>query len=94
MCGTGVGFDPVIGGRRLTFDFYGIYNGEFVFYDRQTESVWSLTGGFALDGPLRGQRLTMVPVLHTTWGTWRQLHGWRGLEAPASSAGTSWLRPR
>lgn len=74
MCGSGVGFDPVVGGRQLTFDFYGIYNGELVFYDRQTESVWSLAGGFAMDGPLAGQRLAVIPALQTTWAAWRALH--------------------
>lgn len=64
----------MVGGRRLTFDLYGIYNGEFVFYDRETESVWSLSGGFALDGPLKGSRLGIVPVLLTTWAAWRDLH--------------------
>lgn len=58
----------------MTFDFYGIYNGELVFYDRQTDSIWSLAGGFAMDGPLARQRLAVIPVLQTTWATWRELH--------------------
>lgn len=64
----------MLGGQRLTFDLYGIYNGEFVFSDRQTESVWSLSGGFALDGPLKGRQLGIIPLLETTWGAWRELH--------------------
>lgn len=64
----------MLGGRRLTFDLYGIYNGELVFSDRQTGSVWSLSGGFALDGPLRGRHLGIVPLLETTWAAWRELH--------------------
>lgn len=74
MCGSGVGFDPVVGGRRLTFDFYGIYNGELIFYDRETGSVWSLASGEALDGPLVGQQLGIVAILHTTWARWRALY--------------------
>jgi len=74
VCGSGVGFDPVVRGTRLTFDFYGIYNGELVFYDRETESVWSLASGIALDGPLAGQRLKVFSLLHATWQRWRTLH--------------------
>jgi hypothetical protein len=74
VCGTGVRFDPVVKGKPLQFDFYGIYNGVVTMYDRQTRSVWFQVGGRAVKGPLTGTELKCGPLLDTTWGEWKRLH--------------------
>jgi hypothetical protein len=74
VCGTGVRFDPVVNGKPLQFDFYGIYNGVVTMYDRQTKSVWFQVGGRAVKGPLTGTELKCGPLLDTTWGEWKRLH--------------------
>lgn len=57
-------YQPVVDGRRLTFTADG---GQFV--DAQTGSRWNLLGQ-AIDGPLRGRRLTAVQHVDTFWFAW------------------------
>ncbi|MEE9278218.1 MAG: DUF3179 domain-containing protein [Dehalococcoidia bacterium] len=58
---TGAAYDPVIDGRRLTFDEDG---GNF--RDRQTGSLWTLSGR-AIEGPLAGEQLTAIPARTAFW---------------------------
>ncbi len=75
LCGTGMAFDPHVGGNRLTFGVSGLlYNSDVLLYDRETESLWTQIGRRAVSGPLRGKELRQIPLLHTTWGRWRERH--------------------
>lgn len=75
LCGTGMAFDPRVDGRRLTFGVSGLlYNSDVLMYDRQTESLWTQIGRRAVAGSLRGAELRQVPMMHTTWGRWRERH--------------------
>ena len=84
LCGTGMAFDLEVSesgrplrqdGQSLELGVSGLlYNSDVLMYDRQTESLWSQIGRQAIAGPLRGQRLEMIPLLHTTWGRWRKEH--------------------
>ncbi len=73
LCGTGVAFDARVEGRSLSFGVSGLlYNSDVLLYDRQTNSLWSQLLGQAISGPLKGRRLTMLPLTHTTWADWRK----------------------
>lgn len=73
LCGTGMAFDPHVGDRRLEFGVSGLlYNSDVLMYDRQTESLWSQIEREAVSGPLRGERLELEPLVHTTWAHWRE----------------------
>ncbi|WP_447980699.1 DUF3179 domain-containing protein [Candidatus Nitrospira bockiana] len=75
LCGTGIGFDPVIGGRRYTFGVSGLlYQSDLLMYDHQTESLWSQISMDAVAGPMTGTKLGHIFLTHTTWGEWRQAH--------------------
>ncbi|MBI5198108.1 MAG: DUF3179 domain-containing protein [Nitrospirae bacterium] len=75
LCGTGMAFDPVVDGKRLTFGVSGLlYNSDVLLYDRQTGSLWSQIKQEAVTGPLMGARLNLLFLLHTTWGEWRAQH--------------------
>lgn len=75
LCGTGVAFDSRVDGRALSFGVSGLlYNGDVLLYDRQTQSLWSQLLGQAISGPLKGRRLTMLALTHTTWADWRKSH--------------------
>lgn len=84
LCGTGMAFDlaeseegrPFLkDGGALELGVSGLlYNSDVLMYDRQTESLWSQIGRQAVTGPLRGRTLEMIPLLHTTWGRWRDEH--------------------
>ena len=75
LCGTGMAFDPVIEGKTHTFGVSGLlYQSDVLMYDHQTESLWSQIQQEAVTGELTGARLTLLPLLHTTWGLWKQEH--------------------
>jgi len=79
LCGTGIGFDPVVDGQRLTFGVSGLlYNSDLLMYDHQTESLWSQIEGRAVSGPLAGQTLRHVPVRHERWQGWLERTGESG----------------
>lgn len=74
VCNTGIAFDPVVDGKRLQLDFFGLYNGVACFSERETASVLLQLDGRFVTGPLAGKSLSTVPVLDTTWGKWKALH--------------------
>ncbi len=75
LCGTGIGFDPVVKGRPLTFGVSGLlYQSDMVMYDHQSNSLWSQISMEAIAGPMTGTTLTHMFLDHTTWGEWRRVH--------------------
>ena len=75
LCGTGVAFDSRVDGRLLSFGGSGLlYNNDLLLYDRQTLSLWSQLLGQAISGPMKGRRLTLLPLTHTTWADWQKYH--------------------
>ena len=42
-----------------------------VMYDHQTDSLWSQYLSEAVEGPLEGTQLDMIPAQLTTWREWR-----------------------
>ena len=66
--GTTAVFEPVAGGRTLTFE-----SRDGAIVDQQTSSTWNALGK-AVDGPLAGTALT--PVVHTStfWFAWSSFH--------------------
>lgn len=74
VCNTGIRFDPRVNGKRLLFDFYGLYNGVVIMCDRDTQSVWLQVEGRAVKGPRTGAQLQMASLLDTTWGEWKKRH--------------------
>jgi hypothetical protein len=63
--GTSATFDRVVDGRTLTFE----PEDEGRFRDRETGSVWSLSGR-ATEGPLEGTQLDAVPHGNHFWFAW------------------------
>ncbi|MEA3275697.1 MAG: DUF3179 domain-containing protein [Pseudomonadota bacterium] len=75
LCGTGVAFASRAKGRALTFGVSGLlYNSDVLLYDRETESLWSQLLAKAVAGPMKGRRLDVLPLTHTTWRAWRREH--------------------
>jgi hypothetical protein len=75
LCGTGMAFDAVVRGKRRTFGVSGLlYNSDVLMYDHETESLWSQIARLAVSGPLRGTRLELLPLVHTTWQRWSRDH--------------------
>jgi hypothetical protein len=57
-----------VDGRRLTFDVYGVWRKNMIMNDRETGTLWQHATGEAVDGPLKGRRLEVLPGWETTWG--------------------------
>lgn len=75
ICSSGIGFDPVLDGRRLTFGFQGIHQGVALLYDHPTDSLWLHLTGECIAGPLAGRTLARLATgRHTTWADWRRWH--------------------
>jgi hypothetical protein len=66
--GTTAVFDPVLDGRRLSFQPEGD-----AVTDVQTSSTWNALGE-AVAGPLAGSRLTPVTHVSTFWFAWSSFH--------------------
>jgi hypothetical protein len=65
-------WDRALDGQTLTFRLIGINNQNFLMEDLETGSWWQQVTGEAVQGPLKGRRLS--PVLHdeVTFGLWRR----------------------
>ncbi len=75
MTGSGVGYDPIIEGKRYTFGVSGkLYKSNVLLYDHQTESLWSQILTEAVTGPKTGTDLKTFPVVETTWRSWKKQH--------------------
>ena len=71
LCGTGLVYQAKVRGRTLKFGVSGLlYNSDVLLYDRQTETLWSQILSKAVNGPMKGQKLTMVPSSQTSWSSW------------------------
>ena len=77
LCGTVIPYDSRVGGVIRTFGTSGLlYRSNKLMFDAETRSLWSSLDGTPVIGPLVGSglRLTMLPVVTTTWGEWKQEH--------------------
>jgi hypothetical protein len=75
LCGTGIAYLAQTGDTPLDFGVTGLlYNSDMLLYDRQTESVWSQIRNQAVAGPLKGERLMPLVLMHTRWADWQKDH--------------------
>lgn len=77
LCGTVIPYDSRVGGKLRTFGTSGLlYQSNKLMFDEETNSLWSSLTGTPVIGPLAGSglRLSMLPVVTTTWGEWRRIH--------------------
>lgn len=73
LCGSGMAFSPNVAGRNLTFGVSGLlYNSDVLLYDHETQSLWSQLKSQAISGPLKGERLEMLPLSLEVWSDWRK----------------------
>lgn len=75
LCGTGVAFSANVNGTPLNFGISGLlYNSDVLLYDRQSESLWSQLLGKSISGKYAGTHLEQIPITHTTWQKWQEIH--------------------
>ncbi|MEM7382250.1 MAG: DUF3179 domain-containing protein, partial [Bacteroidota bacterium] len=51
-----------------------VYNNNALYFDRETESLWSQVLGRAVAGPAAGAQLQLLPATLTTWSEWQERH--------------------
>lgn len=64
----------VLPGLAPTFGVSGLlYNSNLIAFDRVTESLWSQMRQECINGAFLGTPKEVIPVLETTWATWKLL---------------------
>ncbi len=58
--------------QSLTFEVFGLKQGVLIMIDPETGSIWTHLEGGAIQGPLEGKRMAMVPLPQMTWGDWKR----------------------
>ena len=62
----------MVDGQTFTFEVFGLQQDVFLMVDRETGSIWTHIDGKAIEGPMKGVQLTMVPLPQMTWGKWQE----------------------
>jgi uncharacterized protein DUF3179 len=59
----------------LTFGVSGkLVRNSLLMYDHETSSLWSHLTGSAVQGPLAGSQLTVLPATETRWADWKRAY--------------------
>lgn len=75
LTGSGMVYDPVIGGQTLNFGVSGLlFDNNLVLFDRATESLWSQMRVEGICGTFARTVPTLLPVVQSTWAAWKALH--------------------
>jgi hypothetical protein len=68
-------YDPIIQGRRYYFSVSGLlYRRNALYYDHESDSLWSQLLSQAVTGPMTGARLAVLTAEDTTWKAWKDQH--------------------
>ena len=62
--------------------------------DRETGTVWTHLDGKAVQGPLRGARMEMIPMPQMTWRDWVALHPATMVLSPETEFSSRYRTPR
>ncbi len=76
LANLAVVYDRVIDGKEYTFGVSGsLLKNTLVMFDYETESLWPIIYGEAVQGELAGRKLRALPACQkVSWGAWRKLH--------------------
>ena len=75
LTGTAASWNRKLQKGITTFGVSGLlYNNNLLPYDRATESVWSQIRNECIHGELIGSRADLIPIVETTWETWKQMY--------------------
>jgi hypothetical protein len=70
-CRSGLVYSRTVKTQTLTFEVAGVWRGNLILRDRETETLWQQATGEALMGPLQGAHLELLTSTQTTWEGWR-----------------------
>lgn len=73
LCGSTLIFNRKIEGKEYTFGISGLlYQSDVLFYDRETESLWSQLEIKSVSGEMAGTNFDVLPSTLATWREWRE----------------------
>ncbi|MEL7220684.1 MAG: DUF3179 domain-containing protein [Bacteroidota bacterium] len=73
LCGSVMVYRTETGQEQWELAVSGLlYNNNALYYDRNTQSLWSQLHGRAVAGPVAGAELDLLPSTYTTWGEWKE----------------------
>ena len=73
LCGSTLIFDRSINGKEYTFGISGLlYQSDVLFYDRETQSLWSQLEMKSVTGEMAGAKFKVLPSTLATWKEWRE----------------------
>jgi hypothetical protein len=76
LANLAVVYNREINGEEYTFGVSGkLLKNTLVMFDYETESLWPIVYGEAIDGELTGRKLNNIPGSQImSWGAWKTLH--------------------
>ncbi|MGJ3236018.1 DUF3179 domain-containing protein [Marivirga sp.] len=75
LTGTATAWSRNTSQGLTTFGVSGLlYNTNVIPYDRNTDSNWSQIYLKAVSGDLAGEKPNTVPIIETTWATWKNMY--------------------
>ena len=77
LTGTGLVFDALDeNGQQFELGVSGLlFNTNLIMYDRRDRAtLYPQIAHKAVEGPRKGETLKLMPVVETTWSTWKRLH--------------------
>lgn len=75
LCGSTVAYKRDIRGTVYTFKISGLlHESNVLFYDEQTESLWSQLALKAVSGKMKGTEMSIFPSVLATWKEWKSRH--------------------
>ncbi|MCH7519995.1 MAG: DUF3179 domain-containing protein, partial [Candidatus Dadabacteria bacterium] len=73
LCGSTLIFNREIGGKEYKFGISGLlYQSDVLFYDRETQSLWSQLEMKSVSGKMAGTDFIVLPSTLATWKEWRE----------------------
>jgi len=82
-----------IDGEAVLFGNQGaLFMNAMTWWDHKTGSIWSQVWGRAIEGPLKGTELELLPSTIVPWGTWKAQHS--NTLLMTNSLGTFRIGPR
>lgn len=75
LTGSGLVYDAAINGQLHNFGVSGLlFDNNLLLFDRTTDSLWSQMGVQSICGSLQGTRLSLLPLVQSTWAAWKAMH--------------------
>ncbi|MCK5392108.1 MAG: DUF3179 domain-containing protein [Deltaproteobacteria bacterium] len=75
LCGSTLIFNREIGGKEYRFGISGLlYQSDVLFYDRETQSLWSQLEMKSVSGKMAGTDFIVLPSTLATWKEWREIN--------------------